>query len=49
MEHNTAPEVIQDAAFKKRRLQKNWIVMALIMGGVALIWIVTMIKIQNGG
>lgn len=44
----TTPEVIQDAEFRKRRTQKNWIVMALIMGSVALVWAVTMIKIQNG-
>lgn len=44
----TTSEITQDAAFKKRRSQKNWVVMALIMGGVALVWSVTMIKIQNG-
>lgn len=47
-QQNISPETIQDAAFQKRRNQKNWIVMALIAGGVALVWSVTMIKIQNG-
>jgi len=40
--------IIQDAEFKKRRNQKNWIVMGLIMTGVALIWAVTMLKMENG-
>lgn len=44
----TTSPIVQDAEFKKRRTQKNWIVMALIMAGVALVWTVTMIKIQNG-
>ena len=49
MEHqNTAPQTIQDASFKKRRNQKNWIVLGLIAAGVALVWSVTIIKIQNG-
>lgn len=42
------PEITQDAAFKKRRTQKNWIVLGLIMATMALIWAVTMIKIKNG-
>ncbi len=47
-QQNTAPEIIQDAAFRKRRSQKNWIVLGLIVGSIALIWSVTMIKIKNG-
>ena len=31
---------------KKR---KNLVMLALIVGWVALIWIITMVKIQNGG
>jgi hypothetical protein len=34
--------------FKKRRNQKNWIVMGVVLSGVALIWIITLIKLQNG-
>jgi hypothetical protein len=45
---NTSPEIIQDAEFRKRRSQKNWIVLGLIMAGVALVWAVTMIRMQNG-
>lgn len=47
-QQNTAPEIIQDAAFRKRRSQKNWIVLGLIVCSMALIWSVTMIKIKNG-
>jgi hypothetical protein len=42
-------QLAQDADFKKRRNQKNWVVLALIIGSVALIWAVTMLKIHNGG
>lgn len=47
-QQNITPEITQDAAFKKRRDQKNWIVLGLIVGCIALIWSVTMIKIRNG-
>lgn len=41
-------EPTQNAEFIKRRSQKNWIVLGLIMGGVALVWSVTMLKMQQG-
>lgn len=47
-QQNTTSEVTQDAAFKQRRRQKNWIVMGLVMASVALVWSVTMIKVQKG-
>ena len=43
MQH-THTTSVPDAEFKKRRNQKNWIVMLLILSGVALIWAVTMLK-----
>ena len=47
-EQNTPAGGDQDALFKKRRDQKNWIVILLVMTCVSLVWSVTMIKIQNG-
>lgn len=35
--------------FAKRRTQKNKVVLAIVLGFVALIWAVTMLKMQHGG
>jgi hypothetical protein len=35
--------------FQKRRAQKNKVVLAIIFGFVALVWAVTMLKMQHGG
>lgn len=45
-QNNSIPA--QDAQFQKRRSQKNWIMLALVLCGAALVWSVTMLKIQNG-
>lgn len=34
--------------FEKRRSQKNKVVLAIILGFVALVWAITMIKMQHG-
>ncbi|MFA7276358.1 MAG: hypothetical protein WC043_06105 [Pseudobdellovibrionaceae bacterium] len=39
----------REGALRRNRQSKNWIVLALVLGGAALIWAVTMIKIQHGG
>lgn len=36
--------ITPNTEFLKRRNQKNWIVMALIFGFVAIVWGVTMLK-----
>jgi hypothetical protein len=33
----------------KTKRKKNWTVLALIAAWVAIIWIITMIKVQHGG
>lgn len=33
----------------KAKKKKNFTILALVMGWIALIWIVTMIKVSNGG
>jgi hypothetical protein len=42
-------DIVQKEEFLKRRQQKNKIVLGLIMGFVALIWAITMLKMQHGG
>lgn len=37
---------IEMTDFKKRRSQKNWIVLSIIIGCVALIWGTTLLKLQ---
>jgi hypothetical protein len=32
--------------FEKRRTQKNWVVLSIILGCVALIWGTTLLKLQ---
>lgn len=45
MEQNQPiPTPVQDDEFKKRRAQKNRMVVSLVLGGVVLIWAVTMLK-----
>jgi|GEM_PF-5214394 len=43
------PDIKIMADFKKRRSQKNWVVLSIVLGCVALVWIVTLVKLQNGG
>lgn len=36
----------ENSDFKKRRNQKNWIVLSIIIGCVAMIWGTTLLKLQ---
>lgn len=40
------PDANMTEDFKKRRNQKNWVMLALILGCVALIWGITLLKLQ---
>ncbi len=48
-QNSPSPVLNQDEAFKKRRNQKNWIVLSIVFGCVALVWAVTLLKMQHGG
>jgi hypothetical protein len=37
---------LENSEFLKRRNQKNWIVLSIIIGCVALIWGTTLLKLQ---